>query len=129
MTVSNSLQIKIYLGSIIDIAADVIVCPHDEFCSPKNPIARSIFSMIDGHEPKSGAYGHTQIFCQTPAKASPWKMIIHAVFPICDYTCSKDPAMFGSRLNILMRRIIEKAEEGRFTSIAMSLLIEGKIDF
>ena len=128
VTVSNILQIKIYLGSITDIAADVIVCPQDEFCSSDNPIARGIFSRIGGHKPISGAMGHTQIISQTPDKASPWKMIIHAAFPIYDHGYSKDPAKFGSRLNILMGKIIEKAEEWRFTSIAIPLLIEGKID-
>ena len=128
VTVSNTLQIKIYLGSITDITADVIVCPQDEFCTSDNPIARGIFSMIGGHKPIPGAMGHTPIISQTPDKASPWKMIIHAVFPIYDQNYSKDPAKFGSRLNILMRKIIEQAEEGRFTSIAIPLLIEGKID-
>ncbi|XP_078336705.1 uncharacterized protein LOC144626467 isoform X2 [Crassostrea virginica] len=126
VTVSNSLQIKIYLGSIIDIAADVIVCPQDEFCSSDNPIAKGIFSTIGGHKPIPGAMGHTPIISQTPDKASPWKMIIHAVFPIYDQSYSKDPAKFGSRLNILMKRIIEKAEEGRYTSIAIPLLMEEK---
>ena len=126
VTVSNTLQIKIYLGSITDIAADVIVCPQDEFCTSDNPIARGIFSRIGGHKPISGAMGHTQIISQTPDKASPWKMIIHAAFPIYDHGYSKDPAKFGSRLNILMKRLIEKGEEGKFTSIAIPLLIEGK---
>ena len=128
VTVSNTLQIKIYLGSITDIAADIIVCPQDEYCSSDNPIARGIFSMIGGHKPVSGAIGHTQIISQTPDKASPWKMIIHAVFPIYDQSYSKDPAKFASRLNILMKSLIERAEEGKFTSIAIPLLIEGTIN-
>ena len=128
VTVSNTLQIKIYLGNVTDIAADVIVCPQDEFCTSDNPIARGIFSRIGGHKPIPGAMGHTQIISQTPDKASPWKIIIHAVFPIYDHSYSKDPAKFVSRLNILMGKIIEKAEEGRFTSIAIPLLIEGNID-
>ena len=126
VTVSNSLQIKIYLGSIIEIAADVIVCPQDEFCSSDNQMARDIFSTIGGHKPIPGAMGHTQIISQTPDKAYPWKMIIHAVFPIYDQSYSKDLAKFGSRLRILMKRLLEKAEEGKFTSIAIPLLIEGK---
>ena len=126
VTVSNTLQIKIYLGNVVDIAADVVVCPQDEFCTSDNPIARGIFSMIGGHKPIPGAMGHTPIISQTPDKASPWKMIVHAVFPIYDQSYSKDPVKFGSRLRILMKRLLEKAEEGKFTSIAIPLLIEGK---
>ena len=126
VTVSKSLQIKIYFGSIIDIAADVIVCPQDEFCSSDNPIARGIFNTIGGHKPIPGAMGPTSIISQTPDKASPWKMIVHAEFPIYDQSYSKDPVKFGSRLRILMKRLLEKAEEGKFTSIAIPLLIEGK---
>ena len=126
VTVSNSLQIKIYLGSIIEIAADVIVCPQDEFCSSDNPIARGIFSMIGGHKPISGEMGHMPMISQTLDKASPWKMIIHAAFPIYDDRYSKDPTKFGIQFNLIMRKIIEKAEVDRFTSIAIPLLIEGK---
>ena len=71
VTVSNTLQIKIYLGSITDITADVIVCPQDDFFSSDNPIARGIFSLIGGHKPIPGAMGHTQIISQIPDKASP----------------------------------------------------------
>ena len=129
VTISNTLQIKIYLGSITDIAADVIVCPQDDFFSSDNPIARGIFSLIGGHKPISGKMGHMPMISQTPDKASPWKMIIHAAFPIYDASYSKDPTKFGIKLNLIMRKIIEKAEVDRFTSIAIPLLIEGKSFF
>ena len=126
VTVSNTLQIKIYLGNVTDIAADVIVCPQDELCTPDNPIARGIFSLIGGHKPISGEMGHMPMISQTLDKAFPWKMIIHAAFPIYDDSHSKDPTKFGIQFNLIMRKIIEKAEVDRFTSIAIPLLIEGK---
>ena len=56
-------------------------------------------------------------------------MIIHAVFPIYDASYSKDPTKFGIKLNLIMRKIIEKAEVDKFTSIAIPLLIEGQSFF
>ena len=125
VTVSDTLQIKIYLGSITDIAADAIVCPQDEFCSSDNPIARSIFSKEPGPKPLRNQMKQGQTLSQIPSDASPWKMIIHAVFPIYSDNYAKNPSKFGSQFYPMFQTLITTADERRYHSIAIPLLVEG----
>nr|XP_022339296.1 uncharacterized protein LOC111134504 isoform X2 [Crassostrea virginica] len=129
VTVSDTLQIKMYLGSITDIAADVIVCPQDAFCSSDNPIAQSIFSKKPGPKPLRNQMKQGQTLIQIHSDASPWKMIIHAVFPIYDENYAKNPSNFGSQFYPIIQTLITTADEKRYHSIAIPLLVEGKGEF
>ena len=127
LTVSDSLQIKLHIGSITDVAVDVIVCPQDKFCTSDNQIARDIFRKDPGSKPTSEKREYGQIFSRIPTKTSKWKEIIHAVFPIYNEEYSKDLINFGKSLTIMLRRIIRTADEGMFSTIAIPFFIEGRI--
>ena len=129
VTVSDTLQIKIYLGNITDIAADVIVCPQDEFCTSDNPIARSIFSKEPSPKPLQNQMKHGEILSQTTSETSPWKLVIHAVFPIYGDDYAENPSKFGSRFNPMIQTIINTADQRRYHSIAIPILGEGILFF
>ena len=126
VTVSDSLQIKLHIGSITDIDADVIVCPQDEFCTSDNQISRDNFRKDPGSKPIPGKRKIGDIFSSIPAETSPWKMIIHAVFPIYNEEYYKDPINFGKTFNAMLQKIFRKADDGKFTAIAVPFYIKGK---
>lgn len=124
--ISNSLQIKIHIGNITDIAADAIVCPQDTFCLSANDIARDIYGKIPDRKPSLRVKKYGNVCSQELQNNSEWKMIIHAVTPVYDSEYAKNPLEFTKTLYSIIRRIIKTADEANFHSIAIPLLGTGK---
>lgn len=131
VNVSEKLQIKIYLGNITDIAADAIVCPHDENCLSENDIARDIFLKIPDKRPINVGINCGDVWCQKLERnsSSKWKTIIHAVIPAYDCKHAKDLTKFGETIKNMIKIMLKSAEDELFNSIAIPLLGTGKLSF
>lgn len=129
VTVSNSLQIRIHIGNITDIAAEGIVCPQDENCLSKDAISKEIFRMIPDKQPLPKKMRYGDICSQELKENSKWKMIIHAVTPVYDSEYAKDHSEFVKILKTIIQKIIKTADEAKLHSIAIPLLGTGKYIF
>lgn len=129
VNVSNSLQIRIHIGNITDIAAEAIVCPQDENCLSKDAIAIGIFRMIPDKQPLPKKMRYGDICSQELKENSKWKMIIHAVTPVHDSEYAKDHSEFVKILKTIIQKIIKIADEARLHSIDIPLLGTGKYIF
>lgn len=129
VNVSDTLQIKIYIGNITDITSDVIVCPQDIYCSSGDETAIDIFRKLPGYSKSKisdGILKYGEVLPMSLQKKSPWKMIIHAVTPQYDFEYSKDAGKFGATLKDMIQHIIKAAEEAECASIAIPFLGKGK---
>lgn len=126
VNVSNSLQIKIHIGNITDIAADAVVCPQDKDCLSENEIARDIFGNIPDKQPSFKLMKYGDVCSQKLQENSKWKMIIHAVTPVYDFEYAKNHSEFVQNLNNIIQKIIKTADEAKLQSIAIPLFGTGK---
>lgn len=129
VTVSNSLQIRIHIGNITDIAAEAIVCPQDENCLSKDAISKEIFRMIPDKQPLPKKMRYGDICSQELKENSKWKMIIHAATPVYDSEYAKVHSEFVKILKTIIQKIIKTADEAKLHSIAIPLLGTGKYIF
>lgn len=126
VNVSNSLQIKIHIGNITDIAVDAVVCPQDKDCLSENEIARDILGNIPDKQPSFKLMKYGDVCSQKLQENSKWKMIIHAVTPVYDFEYAKNPSEFVKTLNTIIQKILKTADEAKLHSIAIPLLGTGK---
>lgn len=126
VNVSNSLQVKIHIGNITDIAADAVVCPQDKDCLSENEIARDIFGNIPDKQPSFKSMKYGDVCSQKLQENSKWKMIIHAVTPVYDFEYAKNHSEFVQNLNNIIQKIIKTADEAKLQSIAIPLFGTGK---
>lgn len=129
VNVSNSLQIRIHIGNITDIATEAIVCPQDENNLSKDAIAKDIFRMITDKQPLPQKMRYGDICSQKLKENSKWKMIIHAVTPVYDSEYAKNQSEFVKNLKTIIQKTIKTADEAKLHSIAIPLLGTGKYKF
>lgn len=125
--VSEKLKIKIHIGNIQDIVADVIVCPQDEYCRSEDAIAKDIFRDIADEKPVSKQMKLGNSFLQRLQGNSKWKMIVHAFSPVFEKEHAKDSIKFGKILDSMIQNIMKTVDETKVESISIPLLGTGKI--
>lgn len=125
--VSEKLKIKIHIGNIQDIVADVIVCPQDEYCRSEDVIAKDIFRDIADEKPVSKQMKLGNSFLQRLQGNSKWKMIVHAFSPVFEKEHAKDSRKFGNILDSMIQNIMKTVDETKVESISIPLLGTGKI--
>lgn len=125
--VSEKMKIKIHIGNIQDIVADVIVCPQDEYCRSEVVIAKDIFRDIADEKPVSKQMKLGNSFLQRLQGNSQWKMIVHVFSPVFDKEHAKDSRKFGKILDSMIQNIMKTVDESKVESISIPLLGTGKI--